>query len=129
MRSGAMSGSRKETGTRQAFGRPLRSTMKTSPSRATRSSTSPGELLRSIIFNVLKLTFTGTPPSVLHLGARPSAAIVPPYLVFVEPFGGAPDHESEVVKTGVPHGGMQIADVSGLVAVRRVGDSGRVDED
>src|SRR5438132_1544463 len=103
MRAGAMSGSRKETGTRQAFGWPLRSTMKTSPSRATRSRTSPGELLSSIIFSVLKSTFKAE-PSMLDLGAGPRAAIVPPHLVLVEPFDRARDHEGQVVRAGVPHG-------------------------
>src|SRR5258708_15193612 len=102
MRSGAMSGSRKETGTRQAFGWPLRSTRKTSPSRATRSSTSPGELLRSIIFNLLKSTFK-TGSSMFDLGAGPLAAVVPPHLVLVEPFGGARDHEGQVVRAGIPY--------------------------
>ncbi len=63
------------------------------------------------------------------LGAGPLAAVVPPHLVLVEPFGGARDHEGQVVRAGIPYRGMLVADVGGLVAVRRVGDGGRVDED
>src|SRR5712691_6942659 len=123
-----MSGSRKETGTRQAFGWPLRSTTKTSPSRATRSSTSPGELRSSIIFNVLKSTFK-IRLSVPDLGARPGAAVVAPNLVLVEPLRGAADYEGQVVHARVPHRRMQVTDVPALIAVRRGGDGWRVDED
>src|SRR5258706_9591108 len=127
MRSGAMSGSRKETGTRQALGWPLRSTMNTSPSRATRSRTSPGELRSSIIFKVLKSIFK-IRPSMSDLGARPGAAVVAPDLILVEPLGGAADDEGQVVHAGIPHRRMQVTDVATLVAMLRVGDRGRVDE-
>src|ERR1700688_137146 len=100
MRSGGMSGSRKETGTRHAFGWPFLSTTKTSPSLATRSRTSPGELRSSIIFKVLKSTFKIS-PSVFDLGARPGAAVVAPDLIFVEPFRRAGEDESQVMRAGV----------------------------
>ena len=57
MRSGEISGSKKETGTRHAFGCPFLSTTNTSPSLATLSKTSPGEPLSSIIVRVLKSIF------------------------------------------------------------------------
>src|SRR5580704_15055741 len=123
MRSGGISGSKKDTGTRQALGWPFLSTTKTSPSRATRSRTSPGELRSSIIFKVLKSTFK-IRPSVLDLRAGPGAVVAPDF-VFVEPLRRAPNDEGEVVRAGIPHCGMQVADVTGLIAMRRVGDDRR----
>src|SRR6202166_4473071 len=128
MRSGGMSGSRKETGTRHAFGWPFLSTTKTSPSLATRSRTSPGELRSSIIFRVLKSTFKVS-PSVFNFGAGPRAPVAAPDFVFVQPFRGAGDDEGQVVRAGIPHRRMQVANVPALIPVRRVGDRRRIDED
>src|SRR5579864_827009 len=127
MRSGGISGSRNDTGTRQAFGWPFLSTTKTSPSLATRSRTSPGELRSSIIFKVLKSTFKIS-PSVFDLGARPSAAVVAPDLELVQPFRRTADDEGQVVRPGVPHRRVQVANVPALVPVWRVSDCRRVDE-
>src|SRR5208282_5312686 len=115
-------------GTRQAFGWPFRSTTKTSPSLATRSRTSPGELRSSIIFKVLKSTFKIS-PSVSDLSAGPGAAVVAPDFVFVEPFRRAGNDEGQVVRARIPHRGMQVTNVSALIPVRRMGDGRRIDED
>src|SRR6266851_2186256 len=128
MRSGEISGSRKETGTRQAFGWPFLSTTKTSPSLATRSRTSPGELRSSIIFRVLKSTFKAG-PSVVDFGAGPRAPIVAPDFVFVQPLRRARDDEGQVMRAGVPHRRVQVANVPALIPVRRVGNGRCIDED
>src|ERR1700687_2536191 len=99
----------------------------TSPSRATRSRTSPGELRSSIIFRVLKSIFM--PPSVLDLGAGPGAPVAAPHLVLVQPLRRTADHESEVVHAWIPHRRMQIAEGTALIPMRRRADSRRVDKD
>ena len=50
----------------------------------------------------------------LSLRARPSACTSPDF-VFIEPLGGTPQHERQVVKPGIPLLGVELTNV--LIAV------------